>query len=138
MPERQRRDGSSPGLEAIRQSSQFEVCVNGLQVVVHCAFTHAGAPAMEEDILSIIRDIQFLHDFPDDYLKPLASVATLKDYTPGGFVFREGQKNRRSFTSWSRGVFRWSSALPGWAASGSRRWGRASCWAGRPCWASAT
>ena len=52
---------------------------------------------MDEDLLNIIRDVQFLHDFPDDYLKPLASVATLKDYAPGAFVFREGQKNSRLY-----------------------------------------
>jgi CRP-like cAMP-binding protein len=52
---------------------------------------------MEEDVLNVIRDIQFLHDFPDDYLRPLASVASVKDYAPGAFVFREGQKNSRLY-----------------------------------------
>ncbi len=52
---------------------------------------------MDEDLLNIIRDIQFLHDFPDDYLKPLASVATLKECAPGALVFREGQKNSQLY-----------------------------------------
>ena len=53
--------------------------------------------AMEQDLLPIIRDIQFLHDFPDAYLEPLASVASLKEYPPGSVVFREGQKAETLF-----------------------------------------
>jgi CRP-like cAMP-binding protein len=47
---------------------------------------------MQDDLLQILRDIHFLHDFPDDFLEPLASVASLKTCGPGAIVFREGQK----------------------------------------------
>jgi CRP-like cAMP-binding protein len=52
---------------------------------------------MEEDLLNIIRDVHFLHDFPDDYLEPIASVASLKEYAPGVFVFREGQRHSKLY-----------------------------------------
>ena len=52
---------------------------------------------MEQDLLPIIRDIQFLHDFPDDYLEPLAAIASIQDYQPGAFAFREGQKETRFY-----------------------------------------
>jgi CRP/FNR family cyclic AMP-dependent transcriptional regulator len=52
---------------------------------------------MEQDLLPIIRDIQFLHDFPDDYLEPLASVARVQDYPAGAIAFREGQKETRLY-----------------------------------------
>ena len=52
---------------------------------------------MPEDILAILRDIHFLHDFPDDYLEPLSSVASLKTCAPGSIVFREGQKESRLY-----------------------------------------
>ena len=35
------------------------------------------------------------HDFPVDYLEPLASVASVQDYQAGAFAFREGQKDTR-------------------------------------------
>jgi CRP-like cAMP-binding protein len=52
---------------------------------------------MEQDLLPILRDIQFLHDFPDAYLEPLCSVASLKECSPGVVVFREGQKEERVY-----------------------------------------
>ena len=47
---------------------------------------------MGQDLLPILRDIQFLHGLPDDYLAPLASIAGIRDHQPGAIVFREGQK----------------------------------------------
>jgi CRP-like cAMP-binding protein len=55
------------------------------------------AMTMDEDLLDILRNIHFLHDFPDAYLEPLASVASLKEYAPGAAVFREGQKESRLY-----------------------------------------
>jgi len=52
---------------------------------------------MEEDLLPIIREIQFLHDFPNDYLQPLASIASVQDYQAGAIAFREGQKETRLY-----------------------------------------
>jgi len=52
---------------------------------------------MEEDLLPIIREIQFLHDFPDDYLEPLASVARVQAYQAGAIAFREGQRETRLY-----------------------------------------
>jgi CRP-like cAMP-binding protein len=47
---------------------------------------------MDEQLLSILREIHFLRDFPDEDLAPLSSVAYLKHCLPGTVVFREGQK----------------------------------------------
>jgi CRP/FNR family transcriptional regulator, cyclic AMP receptor protein len=52
---------------------------------------------MQEDFLNLLRDIHFLRDFPDDYLEPLASVASLKTCSPGAIVFREGRKESRLY-----------------------------------------
>jgi CRP-like cAMP-binding protein len=52
---------------------------------------------MDQDLPSIIRNLHFLHDFPDEYLEPIASVASLKDCAPGTIVFREGQKESRLY-----------------------------------------
>ncbi len=52
---------------------------------------------MEEHLLPIIREIHFLHDFPDDYLEPLASIASIQDYQAGAIAFREGQKETRLY-----------------------------------------
>jgi len=52
---------------------------------------------MEQDLLPIIREIQFLHDLPDDYLEPLAAIASIQDYQAGAFAFREGQKETRFY-----------------------------------------
>ena len=52
---------------------------------------------MEEDLLPILHDIQFLHDFPDEYLEPLASIASIRDYQAGAVAFREGQKETRLY-----------------------------------------
>ena len=52
---------------------------------------------MENNLLSILRDIQFLHDLPDQYLEPLASIASLRDYQAGAIAFREGQKETRVY-----------------------------------------
>lgn len=50
---------------------------------------------MAEDLLTIMREIHFLQDFPDAYLEPLASVASLRHCPPGTIVFREGQKESK-------------------------------------------
>ncbi|MFO0891174.1 MAG: Crp/Fnr family transcriptional regulator [Isosphaeraceae bacterium] len=47
---------------------------------------------MADELLAVLREIHFLHDFPDAYLEPLASIASLRRYAPGTLVFREGQK----------------------------------------------
>jgi CRP-like cAMP-binding protein len=52
---------------------------------------------MGEDLLDVIRNIHFLHDFPDAYLEPLATVASIKECAPGVVVFREGQKESRLY-----------------------------------------
>jgi len=48
--------------------------------------------AMEQDLLTTLRNIQFLHDLPDEYLEPISSVAHTKEYRAGTVIFREGQK----------------------------------------------
>lgn len=52
----------------------------------------AGGEIMADDLPGVLREIRFLHDFPDAYLEPLASVASLRRCPPGTVVFREGQR----------------------------------------------
>lgn len=56
------------------------------------AINLAGAETMAENMLAVLHEIRFLHDFPDAFLEPLASVAQLRDCSPGTVVFREGQR----------------------------------------------
>lgn len=47
---------------------------------------------MGQDLLTILKNVQFLHEIPDENIERIASVATLRELSPGAIVFREGQK----------------------------------------------
>lgn len=47
---------------------------------------------MGQDLLAILKNVHFLHEISDDNIERIASVAGLRDLSPGAIVFREGQK----------------------------------------------
>lgn len=44
-----------------------------------------------KEVLETLRDVGFLHDFAEDYLRPIAEIAAIMDFPAGFVLFREGE-----------------------------------------------
>jgi CRP-like cAMP-binding protein len=50
-----------------------------------------------EERLRVLQNLGFLHGFSEDFLKPLAEIATVERVPAGTVIFREGQRHNRIY-----------------------------------------
>lgn len=51
----------------------------------------------QETLLETLRNVRFLHDIDDEYLRRLASIADLESFPQGAVLFHEGQDHTKIY-----------------------------------------
>ena len=73
-----------------------------------------------KDVLETLRDVGFLHDFAEDYLRPIAAISTIMDFPTGFVLFREGESASERLSGDSGGRSPGDPGLRRRSSSGSR------------------
>ena len=89
------------------------------------------------DMVEALRSVHFLHDIPEEYLRPLASFTEVQEKSPeGGVLFREGQPHRYIYFVIEGSVALEEFQLSGRTVKRLQTVGAGELLGWSPCWAS--